>query len=455
MKRLLPILISLGLGFSALSHAENLMQVYQHAKESNPDLRKTAADRDSAFEAINESRGSLLPQLGLGASYSVNRGYRDASGNDSNAYGGELSLTQVIFDMSKWRQLTLTEKQAGIQDVTFQSAQQKLILNTATAYFDVLKAIDTLMYTEAEKNAVYKQLEQVNQQFRVGLTAITDVQNARAQYDLILAAEVTALNDLNNALENLRQITGRYYPQLNSLDTNRFKTQKQEPINILLKTAESRNLDLLTARLSQDLARDQIRLAQSGHLPTVSLSASSSLSNTDNKGDNSYLGKTDVGQNKVGVNLNLPIYAGGIVTSQTKQAQYGFVGASEQLESAHRTVVNSVRTSSNNTTASISAIQAYKQSVISAESSLEATTAGYQVGTRTIVDVLNATTTLYDAKQKLSSARYDYLVSLLNIKYALGTLNEQDLLSLNADLGAAISTQPELTPAGNIGLMSR
>lgn len=142
-----------------------------------------------------------------------------------------------------------------------------------------------------------------------------------------------------------------------------------------------------------------------------------------------------MGQNKIGLNFSLPLYQGGMVNSQVKQAQYNFVGASEQLESAHRSVVQTVRSSFNNINASISSINAYKQAVVSAQSSLDAMEAGYSVGTRTIVDVLDATTTLYDAKQQLANARYTYLINQLNIKYALGTLNEQDLLALNSTLG--------------------
>lgn len=448
MKKLLPILIGLSLtGFSAVSQAENLMQVYQQARISNPDLRKSAADRDAAFEKINEARSPLLPQLGLGADYTYSNGYRDSNGVNSNATSASLSLTQTIFDMSKWRALTLQEKSAGIQDVTYQTDQQTLILNTATAYFNVLSAIDALSYTEAQKQAIYRQLDQTTQRFNVGLVAITDVQNARAQYDNVLANEVTARNNLDNAVETLRQVTGNYYPSLASLNVDGFKTNKPEAVNSLLQEAEKRNLALLQARLSQDLAREQIRYAETGHMPTVGLTASTGVSDTSYSGSktngNQQYDDSNLGQNKIGLNFSLPLYSGGSVTSQVKQAQYNFVGASEQLESAHRNVVQTVRSSFNNVNASISTINAYKQAVVSAQSSLDAMEAGYSVGTRTIVDVLDATTTLYNAKQQLSSARYNYLINQLNIKSALGTLNEQDLVSLNAALGKPVPTTAE------------
>nr|ABH09782.1 TolC-like protein [Klebsiella oxytoca] len=444
MKKLFPILIGLGLtGFSAMSQAENLLQVYQQARISNPDLRKSAADRDAAFEKINEARSPLLPQLGLGADYTYTSGFRDYKDQNSNVTSGSLQLTQVLFDMSKWRALTLQEKQAGIQDVTYQTDQQTLILNTATAYFKGLAAIDTLSYTEAQKQAIYRQLDQTTQRFNVGLGAIPDVQNARSQYDAVLANEVTARNDLDNAPQKLRQGTGNYYPELGSPNGKGFKTNKPQAVNALLKEAESRNLSLLQARLSQDLAREQIPQAQDGHLPTLNLNASSGVSNNRYSGSKSISQDADVGQNKIGLSFSLPLYQGGMVNSQVKQAQYNFVGASEQLESAHRSVVQTVRSSFNNVNASISSINAYKQAVVSAQSSLDAMEAGYSVGTRTIVDVLDATTTLYNAKQQLSNARYNYLINELNIKSALGTLNEQDLVALNNTLGKSIPTSPD------------
>ncbi|APS28475.1 outer membrane channel protein TolC [Pectobacterium brasiliense] len=449
MKKLLPLLIGLSLGgFSAMSQAENLLQVYQQAKSTNPDLRSSAATRDAAFEKINESRSPLLPQLGINAGYTYNKGYRDSNGVNNNEKSATLQLTQTLFDMSKWRALTLQEKQAGIEDVTYQTAQQNLMLNTATAYFNVLRAIDSLSYINAQKQAIYRQLDQTTQRFNVGLVAITDVQNARAQYDSVLANEVLTRNTLDNALESLRQITGNFYPQLAGLNIERFSTQKPEAVNNLLKEAENRNLNLLSARLSQDLAREQIRSAETGYMPTLDLTASTGVSDTRYSGSRTNSGNfndTDAGQHRVGINFTLPLYSGGATNSQVKQAQHSYVSASELLESAHRSVIQTVRSSFNNISASISSINAYKQAEVSAQSSLDAMEAGYQVGTRTIVDVLDATTTLYNAKQQLSSARYDYLINQLNIKSAQGTLNEADLQALNASLGQPVSTTPTVT----------
>ncbi|WP_368889766.1 outer membrane channel protein TolC [Morganella morganii] len=444
MKKLLSLLIAVSVaGFSSVTQAEDLLQVYQKAKETNPTLRQTQAERNQAFEKINEARSPLLPQLGLGGGYEYTNGYRDNSNQNSNALNAQLKLTQTIFDMSKWRQLNLQEQTAGISDITFQSAQQQLIVDTAVAYFNVLRALDTLSFVQAQKEAVYRQLDQTTQRFNVGLVAITDVQNARANYDSVLAQEVAGRNDVENAIEALRQVSGIYYSELASLDVNRFKTNAPDAIEALLKEAQERNLNLLSATLSRNLAKEQISLAESGHYPTVNLSAGTGVTNTDLSGSG-YAGKPNsyAGQSTIGVNVSIPLYTGGAVSSQVDQAQYGYTAASEKLEATLRQVVQTTRSSYNNINASISSVNAYKQVVTSAESSLDATEAGYQVGTRTIVDVLNATTTLYEAKKSLSNARYDYLINQLYIGQARGTLNEEDILRLNQVLGKTISTSP-------------
>lgn len=450
MKKLLSLLISLSLGsFTISAQAENLLQVYQQARSNNPELFKSAADRDVAYEKINYSRGSLLPYLGLSGSYTFNRGFRGSDDHQgSNAKRGGVSLKQSIFNMGNWYQLSIAEQNAAIADISYNLNEQTLMLNSATAYFNVLRAIDALSQISAQKSAIGEQLEQTKQRFNVGLVAITDVHNAQAEYDNTLAQEVVAKNNLDNATESLREITGVTYDQLNSLDTQRFKMIQSPEINGLLTQAEHSNLSLISARLNQEMAKKNIKLARSGHMPTLSLDASASVGDTDQKGSNNkYRGTTNKsGSRSIGLSLDIPVFAGGQTSSQVKQAQYSYVGASQQTEGAYRQMVKNVRSSHNNIAASISTVRAYSQSVVSAESSLKATNAGYSVGTRTIVDVLNATTALYSARTNLSNARYDYLINQLNLKYSLGTLSENDIALLNGDLGKPISTAVSLMP---------
>lgn len=444
MKKVLSLLI--GLCISSYASAENLLEVYEQAKLNNPELYSASAQKDKAYAAVAGSRASLLPQLGLTGSYGVTHGERANDGSKSKSGHIALGLTQTLFDMGIWKALNISQKQAALQEISYHDQEQQLILNTATAYFDVLNSIGSLHYLQTQKKAFARQLEQTRQKYRVGLVAITDVQNIKTNYDQTIAQLVTAHNKLNNSIENLRQITGRFYANLSQIDNNSFKTAHPQHINQLLQQAESTNFSLLMAKLGREIARDQIRLSQSGHLPKLTISASAGLSRNKEYGNQNThpAGQNNddkiMGENNIALNLDLPIFSSGAIHSKVKEAQYNYVDYSERLESTNRKIVNSVRSSYNDISAAISSIDAYKQAVISAQSSLEATESGYRVGTRTIVDVLSATTMLYNTKQQLSNMKYSYFISILKLKYALGTLNINDLTHLNGMLGKSIDT---------------
>ncbi|ENJ1750012.1 efflux RND transporter outer membrane protein VpoC [Vibrio parahaemolyticus] len=441
MKKLLPLFISAALGgISSSAWADSLAEIYDLAKQNDPQLLSVAAQRDRAFEAITSSRSALLPQINLTAGYNLTRGDTEYDSNligdvsnDSNALTAGVNFSQELYNRASWITLDTAEKSARQADATYAAAQQGLILRVSQAYFEVLRAQDNLVFVRAEKAAVGRQLEQTKQRFEVGLSAITDVHDAQAQYDAVLADEVLAENDLINSYESLREITGQEHKNLNVLDTNRFSaTRTNSPAETLIDEAKTKNLSLLSARISQDIARDNISLASSGHLPTLSLDGGY------NYGDTSNSARDNTTDNfNIGVNLAVPLYTGGNVTSQTKQAEFAYVAASEELEAQYRSVVKDVRAQNNNINASIGALKAYEQSVVSARSALEATEAGFDVGTRTIVDVLDATRRLYDANKNLSDARYNYILSVLQLRQAVGTLSEQDILDVDAGLKPA------------------
>ncbi|WP_273993622.1 efflux RND transporter outer membrane protein VpoC [Vibrio parahaemolyticus] len=441
MKKLLPLFISAALGgISSSAWADSLAEIYDLAKQNDPQLLSVAAQRDRAFEAITSSRSALLPQINLTAGYNLTRGDTEYDSNlisdvsnDSNALTAGVNFSQELYNRASWITLDTAEKSARQADATYAAAQQGLILRVSQAYFEVLRAQDNLVFVRAEKAAVGRQLEQTKQRFEVGLSAITDVHDAQAQYDAVLADEVLAENDLINSYESLREITGQEHKNLNVLDTNRFSaTRTNSPAETLIDEAKTKNLSLLSARISQDIARDNISLASSGHLPTLSLDGGY------NYGDTSNSARDNTTDNfNIGVNLAVPLYTGGNVTSQTKQAEFAYVAASEDLEAQYRSVVKDVRAQNNNINASIGALKAYEQSVVSARSALEATEAGFDVGTRTIVDVLDATRRLYDANKNLSDARYNYILSVLQLRQAVGTLSEQDILDVEAGLKPA------------------
>ncbi|MDE1211058.1 outer membrane channel protein TolC [Vibrio aestuarianus] len=436
MKKLLPLFISAALGgLSTSVWADTLADIYNQAKDNDPQLLSAAARRDAAFEAITSSRSSLLPQINLTAGYNINRSNIDPRESDKLTAG--INFSQELYNRSSWITLDTAEKSARQADSTYAATQQSLILRVAQSYFEVLRAQDNLEFVRAEKAAVARQLEQTKQRFEVGLSAITDVHDAQAQYDAVLADEVLAENSLVNSYEALREITGQEHTNLNVLDTDRFSASKTATsMNTLLEEAQQKNLNLLTARIAQDVAKDNISLASSGHLPSLTLDAGYNYGDESN--DHNASSNLDAYNDfNIGVNLVVPLYTGGNISSQTKQAEFAYVAASQDLEKTYRSVVKDVRAYNNNISASIGALRAYEQSVISAKSALEATEAGFDVGTRTIVDVLDSTRRLYDANKSLSNARYDYLLSVLQLRQAVGTLSEQDILDINAGLKAA------------------
>ncbi|MDK9737574.1 outer membrane channel protein TolC [Vibrio sp. D404a] len=434
MRKLLPLFISAAIGsLSSSAFADTLAEVYDQAKQNDPTLLRSAAQRDAAFEAVTSSRSTLLPQINLTANYDINRGDRSSVNNDSNVWGAGIGFTQELYQRSSWITLDTAEKTARQADSAYAAEQQGLILRVATAYFEVLRAQDNLEFVRAEKAAVARQLEQTKQRFEVGLSAITDVHDAQAQYDAVLADEVLAENTLTNNYEGLREITGQEHSNLSILDTDRFSASKSsESAAALVEQAQEKNLSLLASRISQDIAKDNISLANSGHLPSLTLDGSYALTDQSNSSSD-----YDQDNLNIGLNLVVPLYTGGNTTSLTKQAEYNYVAASEDLEATYRSVVKDVRAFNNNISASIGALRAYEQSVVSAQSALEATEAGFDVGTRTIVDVLDSTRRLYDANKNLSDARYNYILSVLQLRQAVGTLSEQDIVDVNAGLKPA------------------
>lgn len=436
MKKLLPLFISAAIGgLSTNVFADTLTEIYNQAKENDPTLLNAAAKRDAAFEAITSTRAVLLPQIQLTAGYDINQSNID--GRDSNKTTAGIGFTQELYNRASWVNLDTAEKRARSLDASYAAAQQDLILRVTSAYFGVLSAKDNLTFVQAEKAAVGRQLEQTKQRFEVGLSAITDVHEAQAEYDTVLAEEVAAQNTLVNSYEDLREITGQDHSQLDTLDTARFSASKSDTdLNTLVQQAEKENLSLLSARIAKDIAKDEISRANSGHLPTLSLKGGYGFSKESNDNNPSYALK-DAEDISVGINLAIPVYSGGATSSLTKQAEFNYVAASQDLEATYRSVVKNVRAFNNDISSSIGIIKAYNQTVISAESAKEATEAGFEVGTRTIVDVLDSTRRLYDANKNLSSARYDYILNQLKLRQAVGTLNEQDVLDINAGLKAS------------------
>ncbi len=370
MKNTFKITPLILLAIASSVKADTLTEIYDLAKQNDPQLLKASAQRDSAFEAINSTRSALLPQIDLTAGYA----YQDSDRHTTDGSTTDLSLglSQSIYDRSSWIALTISEKSAREADARYASTQQQVIYNVAEAYFNVLRAEDDLRFIQAEKQAVAKQLIANRTTFDVGIAPITDVQDARAQYDSVLAQEIQAKNNVENEYEELRAITGQQASNLAVLDTARFSTSlPSKNADQLVAQATNENLDLLANRIQKDVAKEQISLAQSGHLPTISLTSNYSYTKNYNEPNDPVTGaQMDDDENlfNLGISIDLPVYSGGRITSEAKQAEYQFVSASQDLESTFREVQKDVRAINNNIRSSIGSIQAYKQSVISAES---------------------------------------------------------------------------------------
>ncbi|WP_427979182.1 outer membrane channel protein TolC [Agarivorans sp.] len=428
----------LACGISPLAfqaQADDLLQIYQLAQEKDPVILQSKAQRDVAFEQITESRASLLPQIGFsaGAKYTTTNNDSVDSLTNTNASVG---LSQSIYSQSNWTSLSISEKNATRVEAIYGNDVQSLIVRVSEAYFNVLRAIDNVRFVEANKTAVGRQLEQTKQRFNVGLTAITDVHEAQAEYDRTLAQEIQARNNLSNSYEGLRQLTGLEHRELNILNTERFEPSPlSQGANYWLDTAIDRNLQLNAQRIGKEIAKEQIDLAQSGHLPTLDLTAGIGYDNNRYGND-----LTDTAQGggytagNIGLEFNWPIYLGGSINSRVKQAQFSYIASSEALEQTFRSVQSTVNSVVNNVSASIGSVKAFEQTVISSQSALEATEAGFEVGTRTIVDVQDATRNLYSAKSDLANARYDYILNMLALKQAAGTLSEEDVILVNSGL---------------------
>jgi outer membrane protein len=423
---------------SSLANAEDLLSVYNQAKASDPTVLKSRAQYNASKEGIVQARATLLPYFD--ASGKFNKSESSVDGLPSPSAKSEtkslgLSFGMELYNHSSWLRLDNAKKSAHRDDVSYQAVKQDLIVRVTSAYFDVLSAKDDLIFAKAEKFSIERQLDQTNQRYSVGLTAVTDVHEAQAQFDNAITSEIQAENSVFTAEEALRVITNVYPRDLHTLNTERFSTSRPVPdsANEWQQTAEAKNLDLIAQKISVDIAKENINIATSGHYPTLGLGGSYGKSDSDD-----ILGATNTqgDSQSITLTLSVPLYSGGATSSKVRQAQSNFVAASQDLAQTHRNVVRNTRNAYNTVIAAVSAIKALEQSVVSAESALRATEAGQEVGTRTIVDVLDSTRNLYNAKRNLASTRYRYVQNILTLKRAAGTITEQDLININNGLSA-------------------
>lgn len=420
------------LGSASAAHAEDLLGIYRTAVQSNPQFQAAQSQYFAAQEATPQAKGRLLPSLSGNADYSRNR--QDIQ---SSAFGStgtrnfstkdwSVVLRQTVYNKGAYAQVDEAQAQVAQAKANFLFAHQDLILRVSDAYFNVLAAQDSLRFARAEKKAISQQLEQTKQRFQVGLTAITDVHEAQARYDQAVAQEIAAENQLDVTREQLREITGQSYEQLSKLEQD-LPLVRPAPSDVTdwVNTALEQNLQLLAARHNADAAQSQVDVARAQRYPTIDLQASHGY--TDTGGLLSRKSTEDT----IGLQLQVPFYEGGIISSQVRQSGYQYNQAREQLDQQRRSTERQARSAYLNVIADISAVKAFEQALSSARTALEATQAGFEVGTRTAVDVLNSQQAVFAAERDLARSRYDYILDTLRLKEAAGTLDEQDVVLVN------------------------
>jgi outer membrane protein len=443
--RISRFLITCLICYPLAADAEGLLEIYQEALTADPVWLGAKAGNRAAQEATEQSFAAFLPNIGLTADTVSN--FQDSNSSNSslnnrdkyNSNSWALSITQPVFRMENYaahRQAKASVRQA---DILLSSSAQELILKVSEAYFDYLAAVSDLTAVQAEKKAIERQLDQAQKRFEVGLIAITDVYEAQAGRDLAVANEIAAKNQLYLAEFALSEITGRSYKHLNDLQEE-LKLIKPDPASIdeWVKRAIQNNLSLSASKAAVEVAQENVKIQRAGHYPSLDLVATGG-NNTSHGGN---FGGNEVDNERIGLQFSLPIYTGGLVTSQTRQALAQLDQSMQSLTETRRATEKQARDAYLGILTEISRTQALKQAVVSAQSAVDATEAGFEVGTRTIVDVLNVQRELYRATTNHQKSRYVYLLNGLRLKQAVGSLSEEDLVSIDHMLNQP--TNPKL-----------
>lgn len=428
--------------------ATDLVTAYNDALKSNPTYLAAKSTYLAALQDTPISRAVLLPQLSITSNgtqgNSVFLQKSKTSGgtatNDTNTnrgYGVALSLTQSIFNFTSIEEFRAAKDTVKSAAETYYAALQTLMVTVASDYFAVLQAQDNLRYAQANTAANKSSLTQAQQQYRVGTNTLTDVYTAQAAYSTAVSSEVAAQTSFDDAVENLRAVTGKKYDGFASL-SEKFPLVSPNPKSAVdwVKVALETNPSLKAANYTAMAAMKTVSAQWGGNLPTVNLNASYGTEyayQLSNSSSNTGSARTDSGV--IGLDVEVPIFEGGLVTAQTKQAEYNYETAIHNLELEHRTVETSTREDYLSVLASISAIDADKTSVKSNESALRGLVAGYKVGTQTMIDVLNQQSLLLQAQQTYAADRYSYVTNFVNLKNDIGVLNENDLSAINDWLG--------------------
>lgn len=409
--------------------AADLVEVYQMAESSDPVYSQSVAAYEATLEAKPQARALLLPTVSLNANTATNDQDISTSSGTSpgevgfNSHGYSLDISQPVFRYDRYLSLQQADSQIQQAQAELDAALQDLVIRVSERYFDALAAIDNLNFVQAEKTSLGRQLEQAKQRFEVGLIAITDVHEAQAGYDRSVANEILAENLIDNTREALREVTGNYLTDLAPLgETMPLVTPEPAVIEKWTQISQQQNLQVIAAKNQLETTRQEIKIQQSGHLPTLDIVANKGYSSSGGR-----FGGAQIHTTTIGLELNVPLFEGGLVNSRTREAHSLYNQAFQRLEETYRAAQRQTREAYLGVISGISQVKALAQSVISSESALEATQAGFEVGTRTTVDVVASQRVLLQAKRDYARARYDYILNTLRLKQAAGTLTPEDL----------------------------
>ena len=430
------------------AHATSLLEIYQQALQSDPLIHEAEARRLASLEARPQARGLYLPQISFEGDFTTTNSSgtsvgQDASGNfgafttesDSDTTRWQFTLRQTLFRWDQIVGLRRADKIVARAEADREAAQQDLIVRVTRTYFDILAAEDQLTAIHANRKAIARQLEQAKQRFDVGLIAITDVKESQAAHDSAVADEIGAKRLLATAREFMREITGEYVDKLSAPGEDMplrapVPASESEWIDLAL----SQNLALVSSRIDEKLARDEISLRKNGHYPTIDLVANVGESDTTSTraigGGPALNADSDGKTDSIGIQFSIPLFAGGGVSSRVREAVYLHRASRENLQRVSRATERQTRDSYLGVLAEISRVQALEKAVESNETALEATQAGFDVGTRTIVDVLDAQFLLYQSITRYYQSRYDYILNAMRLRQAAGSLQVQDLEAL-------------------------
>jgi outer membrane protein len=473
LKLVISCIFAVSLGAGANADGATLLDVYKRAQQADPQIREADATRLANREARPQAWADLLPQIDGGAQAirtetdSIGSEPRQTNiinpatgqpffttGNSNQVVeskGFSATLDQVVFRWDLFAALKRANAQVAQAEVTYSAAQQDLIVRVAQRYFNVLAAQDTLDANNAAAEAFGRQLEQNEKRFEVGLIAITDVQESRAERDRATADVISAKRALATNQELLREITDQAIDMLavpgNDMPLNSPNPQSEEQ---WVETSLEKNLSLAAARLNSEIAKANVSAARAGHLPSLRLSAtySDGDSDTDNTFDTTSgtsitaSSTNEQEQSQLALRLTVPIFSSGGDQSRVRQAVYNHRAARERVERVSRETERAARDNYLGVSSNISRVQALKQSLESSRTALQAQEAGFEVGTRTTVDVLQSRRALYTAQTAYARSRYDYILSVIQLKQAAGILSEQDVVEISSWLTEQKTTTP-------------